>query len=74
MEVTTGPTSTELPTPKVSKVMAAMNKDLLLEVFPRVLEVLSGPGGGPEVKAETFAPEPEVLELGSSATVTEVLF
>ena len=74
MEVTTGPTSTEVPTPKVPQVIAAINKDLLLEVFPRGLEVLSIPGGGPEVTAETLAPEPEVLELGSSVTVTEVLF
>ena len=74
VEVTTGPTSTELPTPKVPKVMAAINKDLLLEVFPRGLEVLSIPGGGPEVTADTLAPDPEVLELGSSETVTEVLF
>ena len=74
MEVTTGPTSTELPTPKVPKVMAAIHKDLLREVFPCVLEVLSSPGGGPEVTAETLAPEPEVLELGSSVAVTEVLF
>ena len=73
-EVTTGPTSTELPTPKVPKVMAAINKDLLLEVFPRGLEVLSIPGGGPEVTADTLAPDPEALELGSSVTVTEVLF
>ena len=54
--------------------MAAINKDLLLEVFPRGLEVLSIPGGGPEVTADTLAPESEVLELGSSVTVTEVLF
>ena len=74
--VTTGPTSTELPTPKVPKVMAATNKELLLEVFPCEFEVLSSPGGGPEVTAETLAPEPEVLglELASSVTVTEVLF
>ena len=72
--VKTGPTSAELPTPKVPKVMAAINKDLLLEVFPRGLEVLSIPGGGPEVTADTLAPDPEALELGSSVTVTEVLF
>ena len=74
--VTTGPTSTELPTPRVPKLMAAINKDLLREVFPCEFEVLSSPGGGPEVTAETLAPEPEVLglELASSATVTEVLF
>ena len=54
--------------------MAAINKDLLLEVFRRGLEVLSIPGGGPEVTADTLAPDPEALELGSSVTVTEVLF
>ena len=74
MEVTTGPTSTELPIPKVPKAMAAINKDLFLELFPRGLEVLSIPGGGREVTADTLAPDPEVLELGSSGTVTEVLF
>ena len=74
MEATTGPTSTELPTPKVRKVMAANNKGLLVEVFPRRLEVLSNLGGGPEITSETFAPEPEVLELGSSVTVADVLF
>ena len=56
--------------------MAANNIGLLLQVFPvaRGLEVLSIPGGVSEVTADTFAPEPEVLELGSSETVTEVLF
>ena len=50
------------------------NKDLLLEVFPSGLEVLSIPVGGPEVTADTLAPEAELLELGSSVTVTFFFF
>ena len=55
--------------------MADSNMDLMLEVFPviRGLEGLSIPVGVPEVTAETFTPELEMLELGSSVAETEVL-
>ena len=70
--VKTGPKSAELPTPKVLKVIAVYSYRSI--PVARRLEALSIPGEGPEVIAKNFTSEPDVLELGSSATVTEALF